>query len=269
MELVEIKNFDLDKIKNLMSRCSICINLIGILFEEKKNHFKNIHTDLPNFLSQTANKLNIDRFIHLSALGIENSPDSLYATTKLEGEKKIIKNFKNSIILRPSIVYSVDDNFTTRFMKLLSILPIMPIYYGGNTKFSPIHVSDIVNIIFEMIESKNKSLILECVGPEILSFKEIIKILLNSINKKRLIIPLPYPIAKLSAKILQLLPKPLLTEDQLKLLKYDNIKSGNYKNNIELGLEAKKKFKDEINKYSYNWRTGGQFSEINDTIIIK
>ncbi len=269
LELVEIKRFDLDKIEKLMSRCSICINLIGILFEEKKNHFKNIHTDLPNFLSQTANKLNIDKFIHLSALGIENSTDSLYATTKLEGEKKIIKNFKNSIILRPSIVYSVDDNFTTRFMKLLSILPIMPIYYGGNTKFTPIHVSDIVNIIFEMIESKNKSLIIECVGPEILSFKEIIKILLNSINKKRLIIPLPYSIAKLSAKILQLLPKPLLTEDQLKLLKYDNIKSGNFKNNIELGLEAKKKFKDEINKYSYNWRTGGQFSEINDTIKIK
>ena len=269
LELVEIKNFNPYKIEELMKRCSICINLIGILFEKKKDHFKNIHTDLPNLISQVANRLNLEKFIHLSALGIEEASDSLYAKSKLEGEKKIIGNFNNSIILRPSIVYSVDDKFTTRFMKLLSILPIMPIYYNGNTRFSPIHVSDIVNIIYDMIENKKRGLILECVGSEILSFKDMIKILLNSINKKRLIIPLPIPIAKISAKILQLLPQPLLTEDQLKLLKYDNIKTGKYKNNIDLGLEAKKKFRDEIEKYSFNWRTGGQFSKINDEIKIK
>ena len=269
LELVEIKNFNPDKIEELMKRCSICINLIGILFEKKKDHFKNIHTDLPNLISQVANRLNLEKFIHLSALGIDEASDSLYAKSKLEGEKKIIGNFNNSIILRPSIVYSVDDNFTTRFMKLLSILPVMPIYYNGNTRFSPIHVSDIVNIIYDMIENKKRGLILECVGSEILSFKDMIKILLNSINKKRLIIPLPIPIAKISAKILQLLPQPLLTEDQLKLLKYDNIKTGKYKNNIDLGLEAKKKFRDEIEKYSFNWRTGGQFSKINDEIKIK
>ena len=266
LELVEINNFNPDKIESLMKRCSICINLIGILFEKKKGHFNQIHTDLPNLISHLANKFNIEKLIHLSALGIEEASDSLYAKSKLEGEKKIVKNFSNSIILRPSIVYSIDDNFTTRFMKLLSMFPIMPIYYGGKTKFSPIHVSDIVNIIYEIIESKNKSLIIECVGPEILTFKDIIKILLNSINKKRLLLPLPIPIANISAKILQLFPQPLLTEDQLKLLKYDNIKTGNYKNNIDLKLGAKKKFKDEIEKYSYNWRAGGQFSNINNVV---
>ncbi len=266
LELVEIKNFNIDKIEELMNRCSICINLIGILFEKKKDHFKSIHTDLPNLLAQAANKINLDKFIHISALGIEDALDSMYAKSKIEGEKKIIKNFGNSIILKPSIVYSVDDNFTTRFMKLLSILPIMPIYYSGNTKFSPIHVSDIVNIIYKMVESKNKNIILECIGPETLTFKEMIKILLNSIEKKRLLIPVPIPLAKLSAKVLQLLPQPLLTEDQLKLLKYDNIKSEKYKNNFDLGLEAKKKFRDEIEKYSYNWKSGGQYSKINSTI---
>ncbi len=266
LELVEIKNFNIDKIQELMNRCSICINLIGILFEKKKDHFKSIHTDLPNLLAQAANKINLDKFIHISALGIEDALDSMYAKSKIEGEKKIIKNFGNSIILKPSIVYSVDDNFTTRFMKLLSILPIMPIYYSGNTKFSPIHVSDIVNIIYKMVESKNKNIILECIGPETLTFKEMIKILLNSIEKKRLLIPVPIPLAKLSAKVLQLLPQPLLTEDQLKLLKYDNIKSEKYKNNFDLGLEAKKKFRDEIEKYSYNWKSGGQYSKINSTI---
>ena len=136
----------------------------------------------------------------------------------------------------------------------------MPLYYGGKTNFSPIHVIDLVNIILEMIKIKEENLILECIGPEVLSFKEIIQNLLISLNKKRILFPLPFPIASLTAKILQLLPKPLLTEDQLKLLKYDNISSGIYKTNLDIGLETPRIFKSEIDKYSYNWRTGGQFS---------
>ena len=132
--------------------------------------------------------------------------------------------------------------------------------HQGKTKFSPIHVSDLTDIIFNIIERGYSNLILECVGPEILSFKEILESLLGAIDKKRLLIPLPYQIAAISAKILQLLPKPLLTEDQLKLLKYDNIKSENYKTNFDLKLDANRKFKFEINKYSYNWRSGGQFA---------
>ena len=260
LELVEISNFNEKKIEELMRECSICINLIGILYERKKDHFKLIHTDLPDLLSQKANKLNIEKFIHISALGIEKAIDSKYAKSKLDGENKIRKNFVNSIILKPSLVYSVDDKFTTRFMTLLSRLPIMPIYYNGKTKFTPIHVTDLVDIIFKTIESKNNDLVIECIGPEIFTFKEIIEKLLNSIQKKRILFPLPQQLAAVSAKILQLLPNPVLTEDQLKLLKYDNIKSGLYKTNFDLGFETIKKFDAEINKYSYNWRTGGQFA---------
>ncbi len=260
LELVELKNFNLNKIEQLFEDCDICINLVGILYENKNQDFKTIHTDLPDMLSRIANKFKINKFIHLSALGIDEAIDSKYATSKLEGEKRIIKNFNNHIIIRPSIVYSVDDNFTTNFMTLLNRLPVMPLYYQGKTKFSPIHVSDLTDIIFNIIERGYSNLILECVGPDILSFKEILESLLGAIDKKRLLIPLPYQIAAISAKILQLLPKPLLTEDQLKLLKYDNIKSENYKTNFDLKLDANRKFKFEINKYSYNWRSGGQFA---------
>ena len=260
LELVEITNFNEKKIENLMRECSICINLVGILYEKKKDQFKLIHTDLPDLLSQKANKLNIEKFIHLSSLGIEKAIDSKYAKSKLDGEKKVRKNFINSVILKPSVVYSVDDKFTTRFMTLLSRLPFMPIYYEGKTKFTPIHVTDLVDIIFKTIQSKSNDLTLECIGPEIFTFKEIIQNLLNSIQKKRVLLPLPQSLAAVSAKILQLLPNPLLTEDQLKLLKYDNIKSGLYKTNFDLGFETIKKFDAEINKYSYNWRTGGQFA---------
>ena len=145
-------------------------------------------------------------------------------------------------------------------MTLLNRLPIFPLYYSGETKFMPIHCSDLTNIIYQVVSNGSDTQIIECVGPEILTFKEILEILLNLINKKRLLLPFPLSIAKLSAKFFQLLPKPLLTEDQLRLLKYDNIPSGKYKTNSDIGLPSKLYFKDEVKKYSYMWRDGGEFS---------
>ena len=142
LELIELKNFKIDKINELFKRSSICINLIGILYEKKKDEFKLIHSDLPALLSKKAKEFQHEKFIHLSALGIENAKESKYALSKIEGEKRIKENFKKSIIIKPSIVYSIDDKFSTRFMSLLSVLPVMPLYYNGKTKFSPIHVTD-------------------------------------------------------------------------------------------------------------------------------
>ena len=261
LNLVELNSFNINKIENLMKNCQICVNLVGILYETKKQKFKSIHTDFPDMLTKIAKKFKIEKFIHLSSLGIEQAIDSKYASSKLEGEKKIKNNFDNFVILKPSIVYSIDDNFTTNLMTILSRLPIMPLYYQGKTKFSPIHVTDLTEIIFSVIDKNYSNLTLECIGPEILSFRQILEYLLETINKKRLLIPLPYQIASISAKVLELLPKPLLTQDQLKLLKYDNIKSGNFKTNFDLNLAANKKFNLEIEKYSYNWRSGGQFAK--------
>ena len=261
LELEEIDSFTNEKIFKLMKRCSICINLIGILYEKKKNNFKLIHSDLPALLSKLASENSIKQFIHVSALGIEKAKDSNYALSKLEGEKRVMQNFPNSVILKPSIVYSVDDQFTTTFMKLLSFLPIMPLYYHGKTKFTPIHVSDFSDIIFNVVKKKITKEVIECVGPEVLTFKDIILKISKSIKKKRFLIPLPLFLANINAKIFQMMPNPLLTMDQLRLLKYDNIASGKYKTNIDLNMNANKKFEDEINIYSYNWSEGGQFSK--------
>ena len=261
LEIVELSYFNIEKIDKLIEQCSICINLIGILFEKKKNYFKNIHSNFPDLLSKLSSKKNIEQLIHLSSIGIEKSLDSKYAISKLEGEEKIKNNFDRATILKPSLVYSVDDNFTTNFMTLLSRLPFMPLYYDGKTKFAPIHVVDLVNIIFDVVQGKTNEQTIECVGPEILSFKEILLKLLNAINKKRLLIPFPLVLAKISAKIFEMMPNPLITVDQINLLKYDNIPSGKYKTNFDLGLKANKIFDEEINKYSFNWRAGGQFSK--------
>ena len=261
LELEEVNSFTEENITKLMQKSSICINLIGILFEKRENHFNIIHSDLPSLLSKIASEQSLNQFIHLSALGIEAASDSNYALSKLSGEKKVRQNFPSSVILKPSIVYSVDDNFTTNFMNLLSILPVMPLYYGGKTKFTPIHVSDLSDIIFKIVENKLTGETIECIGPEVFTFRELLLKILKSINKKRLLFSLPLPLAKINARLFQLMPKPLITLDQLKLLKYDNIKSKNYKTNFDLKMEANKKFDDEINRYSFNWTSGGQFSK--------
>ncbi len=260
LEIEELPYFNIEKINNLLKECSICINLIGILFEKRKNYFKNIHTDFPDLLSKLCAKNNIEKLIHISSLGIEKSLDSNYAISKLEGENKIKNNFDRSILLKPSIVYSVDDNFTTNFMTLLNRLPFFPIYYEGKTKFAPIHVTDLAQIIFNLVEGKSNEQTIECIGPEIITFKEIILKLLSTIHKKRLLIPLPLKLAKIIAKIFEIMPNPLITVDQIKLLKYDNLPSGKYKTNFELGLKANRIFDEEIEKYSFNWRHGGQYS---------
>ena len=260
IDIKETKIFDYEKVSELVDNTDIVINLIGILFERGKiNTFEKIHTLFPKFLSEICKKKN-KHLIHISSLGVENATDSKYAASKAEGENKIFENLPSATILKPSIVYSVNDSFTTRFMSLLNFFPIFPLYYGGKTKFAPIHASDLTDIIFHVIENNIRGKKIETVGPKVLTFLEILNILSKCINKKRVFLPLPLFLAKFSAKILEKMPNPLLTVDQLNLLKYDNISSENNMNNFDLGSPSKINFEEGVMKYAYNWREGGQFS---------
>ena len=261
VEIIEANIFDEEKLNDLFKDKDICINLVGIISENKKNKFKNIHTYFPTLLSKKCEEFKLKQFIHISALGVDKAKDSKYAKSKLEGEKNILENFSKTTILRPSVVYSVDDNFTTNLMTLLSLLPLFPLYYEGKTKFSPIHVSELCEIILEIIEKCIIEKIVECVGPEELSFKEILERLLFSIDKKRMLFNLPLFLAKIIIFFLEKLPKPLITQDQLTLLKYDNVISNEYKSNIDIGYKTKLRFEDEVKKYSYMWREGGEYSK--------
>ena len=261
IDIVESNIFEESKIRELFKKADICINLVGILFEQKKgNTFRNIHIIFPSLLAKLSKEYNLEHFIHLSALGINEAIDSNYARSKIEGENEILKNFPLSTILRPSIVYSVDDNFTTNFMTLLNRLPVFPLYYSGNTKFAPIHCSDLTDIIHHIISKKISSKIIECVGPEIITFKEILIKLLKLIDKKRILLPIPLSLATISAKLFEIMPRPLLTRDQLRLLKYDNVPTKKYKTNFDIGVPSLRLFDEEVKKYCYMWRDGGQFS---------
>ena len=261
IDIVEANIFDEKKIRELFKKADICINLIGILFEKKKgNTFKNIHQVFPSILAKLCKEYDLKHFIHLSALGINEAKDSKYAISKLNGENDILKNFPLATILRPSVVFSVDDNFTTNFMTLLSRLPFFPLYYNGKTMFAPIHCSDLTDTIYNVISKNIYSNIIECVGPEIMTFKEILQRLLKQINKKRFLVPFPLTLAKITATLFEIMPKPIFTKDQLILLKYDNVPSGKYKTNFDIGVPGVRYFDEEVKKYCYMWKDGGQFS---------
>ena len=261
LEVVEANMFDIPKIEKLIARADVCINLIGILFEKGSNNFFNIHEKFPSVLADLCKKNNVSKFIHISALGVDKAKDSKYAVSKLNGENSVRKNFKDAIILKPSIVYSVDDNFTTMLMGLFNLLPIFPLYYGGKTKFMPLHCSDICNLISSLVQDDTIGETIECIGPEELTFKQIIEKLLKLLEKKRLLVPVPLFAAKIIATFFQILPKPLITKDQIKLLFYDNIPSGKYKTNFDINKNFNLRFENEVEKYCYMWKEAGEYAK--------
>ena len=263
IDIVECNIFNINKIEQLIKKADVCINLVGILFEKGASNFTNIHEKFPSMISSLCHKHKLEKFIHMSALGIENAKDSKYAISKLKGEIAVRQNFKDSIILKPSIIYSVDDNFTTMLMGLLNLSPIFPLYYGGKTKFMPLHCIDICNLILELIEKGTIEKTIECIGPDELTFKEIIEKLLKLIEKKRLFVPIPLFVANTMATFFQILPKPLITRDQIKLLYYDNIPSGKYKTNFDIGKNFILNFENEVEKYCYMWKETGEYAKKN------
>ena len=261
LDVVEANMFDIPKIEKLIVKADVCINLIGILFEKGSSNFINIHEKFPSMLADLCKKNDLSKFIHISALGVEKAKDSKYAKSKLNGENSVRKNFKEAIILKPSIVYSVDDNFTTMLMGLFNLLPIFPLYYGGKTKFMPLHCSDICNLISSLVQDDTIGETIECIGPEELTFKEIIEKLLKLLDKKRLFVPVPLFAANIMATFFQILPKPLITKDQIKLLFYDNIPSGKFKTNNDINKKFNLRFEKEVEKYCHMWKEAGEYAK--------
>ena len=262
LNIVETSIFNLSTIEKLIQNADVCINLVGILYEKGSNNFVNIHEKFPDMISNICKKFDLHKFIHLSALGIENAKNSKYAKSKLNGEISVRQNFKKAVILKPSIIYSVDDNFTTMLMSLINLLPIFPLYYGGKTKFRPLHCADICDLILYLIENnENDGKTIECVGPEELTFKQIIEKILILIDKKRLFLPIPIFAANILATFFEILPRPLITKDQIKLLFYDNIPSGKYKTNFDINKNFNLKFENEVEKYCYMWKETGEYAK--------
>jgi len=259
IELFKTNIFDSEDVKKVLENSDFVINLVGILYETKKQKFDQIHSQFPLFLSKQCNELNIKKLIHVSALGVREKHNSRYMQSKLQGEKNIQNTFKSSVILRPSLVFGPEDKFFNTFASLAQFFPAIPLIGGGKTKFAPIYVGDVAKAIVKSLEiSSMESKIYELGGPKNYSFKELMEILLMEIKKKRFLMPIPFSLAKFNSYFLQMLPNPLLTPDQVELLKYNNIVTGNYPTLKDLGITGTT-VQSILPKYIYRFRTGGQF----------
>jgi len=262
IDLEKVNLFDEERLRTLIKNSDVVINLVGILYETKKQKFEDIHIKFPDLLSKLCSELNIEKLVHISALGINETVSSQYMQSKLKGEKNILNNFNRSVILRPSIIFGPEDNFFNQFASLAEFLPALPLIGGGLTYFQPIYVGDIAKSIVTVVEKEEiNNNIYELGGPQTFTFKELMKILLKQIRKKRFLVPIPFLLAKFQAKILQLLPKPLLTTDQVEMLKYDNIVSNNYPTLKDLKINPRT-IESVLPDYIWRFRKGGQFAKL-------
>lgn len=242
--------------------CDVVINLIGILFEKGKSKFKKAHVEIPTKIAQSCTDQKVKKFIHVSALGIDES-QSKYAKSKLLGEEQIKSAFPDVTILRPSVVFGPEDGFFNMFAKLTSILPALPLIGGGKTKFQPVFVGDIADAVTNIVTDNTGQYagkVYELGGPQIVTFKEIYEILFDQINRKRALIPVPWPIAKIQGFAMGLLPKPPLTLDQVRSLKFDNIVKGDALKLTDLGV-IPTAMESILPQYLKCYRRGGRFAD--------
>jgi len=240
----------------------VVINLVGILFERGKQHFEAVHTEGAHQVARAAAAAGA-RMIHVSALGADPDSPSLYARTKAAGEVAVLGAAPNATIYRPSILFGPEDDFFNRFAAMARMFPVLPLVGGGETKFQPVFVGDVAQAILKAVGGRAKGgTIYELGGPEVRTFKELMEYVLAVTERKRLLVPLPFGIAKLQAYLLQLLPTPLLTPDQVELLRSDNVVSEAAKAEgrtiAALGIEPAA-LEAIVPSYLWRFRKAGQF----------
>ena len=261
IELIDWNPNNFSSLKEAINNSDVVINLIGILYQNRKQKFYNIHSKIPEVIAKICSESDVKKFIHVSAIGANGNSKSLYQKTKYQGEINALDNFKKTIIVRPSVVCGAEDNFTNLFSKL-SFLPVIPVV-GANYKFQPILVTDVANALVKIIDVKNnEGKIYEIGGPKIISFKDMVKSILNVINKKRFIFDMPISLAKIQSSITDMLPlPPILTRDQCEILsENDNIVSNNHLNLNDIDIKPSD-VEEAMKKWLWRYRDGGQFAK--------
>jgi NADH dehydrogenase len=203
----------------------VVINLVGLLYERGKQRFDAVHSFGAEQVALAA-AAHGARMVQVSAIGADENSKSLYARTKAMAERMVLAAQPSAVIMRPSIMFGPEDDFFNRFAALARMSPALPLVGGGATRFQPVFVGDVATAIADAIEGKAKGgTTYELGGPEVKTFKELMQFVLATIERKRLLVPLPFLLARMHAAFLQYMPKPMLTPDQVELLRADNVVS--------------------------------------------
>jgi len=213
------------------------VNLVGILYESGRQKFDDVQAKGAGRVAAAAKAAGAKHFIQISAIGADAGSASAYAKSKAGGEQSVKAAFPGATILRPSIVFGPEDDFFNRFAGLAMLSPALPLIGGGHTKFQPVYVADVAAAVEKSLgDPATAGKTYELGGPRSYSFRELLVLMLKEIGRCRLLVPLPFALATLQGAILQLLPMPLLTVDQVRLLKNDNVVGANALGFKDLGL---------------------------------
>ena len=251
---------DADQVSAAVQGSDAVINLVGIAY----GNFDDAHVTGADNIAQAAAKAGAKALVHVSAIGADTESHSRYAQTKAEGEKRVRAAFPAATILRPSIIFGADDSFFNRFAGMARMLPALPLIGGGKTRFQPVFVGNVAAAIATALDSDAaRGRTFELGGPTIYTFRELMQIVLRETGRKRALIPLPFAIASVKAFFLQLLPNPLLTPDQVTLLKSDNVVSPTAAGLSELGITPNT-VEAEVPFYLWRFRAKGEYARLGD-----
>lgn len=238
----------------------VVVNLVGILYERGANTFHAIQAEAPGRLARIAAANGVSRFVQMSALGADPNATAAYARSKAAGESGVRAAFPAATIIRPSIIFGPEDGFFNRFACIARYSPALPLIGGGMTRFQPVYVGDVADAIQRVVQDDAaRGQVFELGGPRIYTFRELMELMLAEVRRHRGLIPVPFWIAELQGAVLQLLPVPPLTRDQVELLKQDNVTTPGMPGLVELGIKPAA-VELIIPTYLDMYRKGGRFA---------
>lgn len=234
---VQICLTDQKAVENVCTDAHSVINLTGRFFEKKTSTFEAIHIDAAVTIAKACSKQGVQNLVHISALGADKKASSKYLQTKAIGEQKVLKAFPNATILRPNLIFGAGDHFFSRFADMATVLPCLTLFNGGKSKFQPVYVGDVAEAITHSLQhKKTQGKTYELGGSQTYTFKSLMTLILKHTGRKKMLVSIPGFLAAIMAKILQFMPNPLITTDQLKILKNDTLVHKKAKTLNDLGI---------------------------------
>ena len=252
-----------DSVARAVAGADAVVNLVGILSESGRQTFGAVQAAGAKAVAEAAAAAGIRNVVHLSAIGADAESASDYAASKAYGEKAMLAAVPTAAILRASVIFGPEDKFFNRFASLARFTPALPLIGGGETRFQPVYVGDVADAIVAALEGKARAgAVYELGGPEVASFKTLMEYILKETGRTCLPVNVPFWAARLQASVLQLLPNPLLTVDQVNLLERDNVVSaeaaGEGRTLQGLGIQPTA-YASVVPGYLYRYREHGQF----------
>ncbi len=265
IEVVQANIRDTPSILRALDGAEACVNAVAVLHESGRQRFEALHVNGARAVAEASRDLGVERFVQISALGASPDSPSLYARTKAEGEAAVRQAVPSAVVLRPSVVFGPEDHFFNRFAEMATISPALPLIGGGHTRFQPVYVGDVGQAVAQAVWDRGAAgLDYELGGPGIYSFEALMRLLLAEIQRRRLLIPIPYSAASLLGRIGDLIAMtplaPPITTDQVALLRRDNVVSPGALGLADLAV-APTALEGIIPTYLYRYRPGGQYAE--------